>query len=122
MKFTFAHNNINVFDLRKSLSFYRDALGLEETRRIAPADGSFILVFLGDGATPHRLELTWLRDRKEPYELGENESHLAFFTDDFAAAHERHRALGCICFENPKMGLYFISDPDGYWIEILPKK
>ncbi len=122
MAFVFAHNNFNVRNLEKSLEFYRDALDLVETRRVAPKDGSFVLVFLGDGVTPHRLELTWLRDHKEPYDLGENEFHLALETDDFAAARKRHEAMGCICFENPGMGIYFISDPDGYWVEILPKK
>jgi lactoylglutathione lyase len=122
MKFTFVHNNFNVLDLDKSRVFYKKALGLEETRRIEPKDGSFVLVFLGDGVTPHKLELTWLRDRKEPYDLGENEFHLAFQADDFRAAHELHESMGCICYENPSMGIYFICDPDGYWIEILPKK
>ncbi len=122
MKFTFVHNNFNVLDLDKSRAFYKKALGLEETRRIAPKDRSFVLVFLGDGVTPHRLELTWLRDRKEPYDLGDNEFHLAVQTDDFRAAHELHESMGCICYENPGLGIYFICDPDGYWIEILPKK
>jgi lactoylglutathione lyase len=120
MRFTFAHNNLNVFDLDKSLAFYNMALGLEEVRRIAPEDGSFILVFLGDGVTGHKLELTWLRDRAEPYALGDNEIHLAFRVDDFAAAHRRHKEMGVVCFENEAMGIYFIEDPDGYWIEILP--
>ena len=35
--------------------------------------------------------------------------------------YEKHKAMGCICFENPAMGIYFISDPDGYWIEIVPE-
>jgi len=122
MKFTFAHNNFNVLDLEKSLAFYKKALGLEETRRMTPKDGSFILVFLGDGETPHRLELTWLRVRNEPYDLGENEFHLAFQTDDFRTARELHKSMGCICYENPGMGIYFICDPDGYWIEVVPKK
>ena len=122
MKFTFAHNNFNVLDLEKSLAFYKKALGLEETRRLTPKDGSFILVFLADGETPHRLELTWLRGRKEPYDLGENEFHLAFQADDFRAARALHESMGCICYENPGMGIYFICDPDGYWIEIVPKK
>ena len=34
--------------------------------------------------------------------------------------HRRHQEMGCICFENPEMGIYFIQDPDGYWIEIVP--
>ena len=120
MKFTFAHNNINVLNLERSLAFYREALGLVEMRRLVPPDESFIIVYLGDGATAHRLELTWLRERQEPYNLGDNEIHLALTTDDFDAAHARHARMGCICYENPAMGIYFISDPDGYWTEILP--
>lgn len=120
MKFKMIHNNLNVLDLNKSVAFYQEALGLTEVRR-HEAPG-FTLVYLADGASGHELELTWLKDRTEPYDLGDNEIHLAFETDDFAAAHEKHKAMGCICFENPAMGIYFISDPDGYWLEILPAK
>lgn len=120
MKFTFAHNNLNVFDLEKSLQFYKEALGLEEVRRKEASDGSYIIVFLGDGQSQHKLELTWLRDWDRPYNLGDNEIHLAFTAADYDAAHAKHEAMGCICYENPKMGIYFISDPDGYWLEIVP--
>jgi lactoylglutathione lyase len=122
MKFTFAHNNLNVLDLEKSLKFYKEALGLVETRRKEASDGSFVLVFLGDGATPHQLELTWLKDRKEPYDLGDNEVHLAFLVDDIEAAYQLHGNMGCICYENKNMGIYFIEDPDGYWLEIISAK
>ena len=122
MQFTFAHNNFNVLNLEKSLSFYREALQLTEARRKEAPDGSFILVFLGDGRTPHQLELTWLKDKQEPYNLGDNEFHLAFTVDDFAGAHALHEKMGCICYENKAMGIYFINDPDDYWIEILPRK
>lgn len=122
MKFTFAHNNINVLDLTRSVAFYTKALGLKEVRRHEAKDGSFILVFLGDGSTPHRLELTWLRGREEPYNLGDNEMHLAFTVDDYAAARAKHKTMGVICYENPAMGIYFIEDPDGYWVEIVPEK
>lgn len=120
MKFILDHNNLNVLDLDKSVRFYREALGLVETQRHKAQDGSFELVFLGDETTPHRLELTWLRDKSEPYELGDNESHIAFKTDDFKAAHQLHKKMGCICYENEAMGIYFINDPDGYWLEIVP--
>ena len=60
MKFTFFHNNINVLDLDKSVEFYKKALGLEVTKEFHAPDGSFKLVYLGDGTTPHSLEL----DRK----------------------------------------------------------
>ncbi|NLY90052.1 MAG: lactoylglutathione lyase [Firmicutes bacterium] len=122
MKFRFAHNNLNVLDLEKSVAFYEEALGLQEVRRKQADDGSFILVFLTDGITGHQLELTWLRDRTEPYNLGDNEIHLAMAVDDFEAAYSLHQKMGCICYENKAMGIYFIEDPDGYWIEIIPAK
>ncbi len=107
MKFTFAHNNLNVYDLEKSLAFYEEALGLTVTRIKEAEDKSFKLVYLGDGETPHLLELTWLRDMDRPYNLGDNEIHLAFRTEDFDAAYKKHKEMGCICFENPKNGDLF---------------
>lgn len=122
MKFTFAHNNLNVYDLQKSLDFYKEALGLTVERTKDASDGSFTIAFLGDQTTPHLLELTWLRDMNRPYELGDNEIHLAFKVDDFDAAFAKHKKMGCVCFENQEMGIYFIEDPDGYWLEIIPAK
>lgn len=122
MNFKFAHNNINVLDLQKSLDFYEKALGLKEVKRHAPESGDFILVYLGDGSTTHQLELTWLRDWDRPYNLGDNEFHLAFVVDDYEVAHALHKEMGCICYENPGMGIYFINDPDGYWLEVIPAK
>ncbi len=120
MNFVFAHNNINVRDLQKSLTFYKQALGLSECRRIEPEDKSFIIVYLSDGVSNHLLELTWLRDWDRPYNLGDNEFHLAFRVQDYQQAFMMHTEMSCVCFENPKMGIYFIEDPDGYWLEILP--
>ncbi len=123
MKFKFSHNNFNVTDLDASIAFYKEALGLEEVRRKDASDGSFTIVFLGDGSSKHRLELTWLKNwEKGVYNLGDNEFHLAFETDDLEGAREKHRAMDCICYENKAMGIYFIIDPDGYWIEIVPEK
>ncbi len=116
----FLHCNINVLDLERSLAFYERALGLKPIKR--KEGPGFTLVYVGDGETPFSLELTWLHDRKEPYDLGDNESHIAFAVDDYEAAHRLHEEMGCICFENKEMGLYFIEDPDGYWLEVLPKK
>ena len=120
--FTFNHFNFNVFDLERSLKFYDEALGLKPVREKNAADGRYKIIFLGDGRSPFLLELTWLRDRTEPYDLGEQEYHLALAADDFDAAHAKHAAMGCICFENPEMGIYFLEDPDGYWIEIIPPR
>lgn len=118
----FAHFNFNVLDLERSIQFYADALGLAPVKERVAADGAFKIVYLGDGVTDFRLELTWLRDHKEPYDLGECEFHLAFVTDTFAELHRRHTDMGCVCFENDAMGIYFIEDPDGYWLEIVPQR
>lgn len=118
----FNHFNFNVFDLQRSIDFYDKTLGLRVVREKDSKDGSFKIVYLGDGLSDFSLELTWLRDRKEPYNLGDLEYHLAFVTDEYDAIHEKHKQMGVICFENPGMGIYFINDPDGYWIEIVPKK
>ena len=122
MKFKMYHENYNVLDLEKSLEFYDKALGLKPVSRIDAEDGSYAIVFIGNDTTDFQLELTWLRDRKDPYSLGDEEFHLAFHTDDYVAAHKLHEEMGCICFENPEMGIYFIKDPDGYWLEIVPER
>ncbi len=122
MKFTPVHENYNVADLEKSLEFYNKALGLVEKRRHTAGDGSFTICFIGTEDGNFEMELTWLAAHPQKYDLGEDEFHIAFVTDDFEAAHQHHAEMGCICFENPAMGLYFIEDPDGYWIEILPAR
>jgi len=122
MNFKFNHFNFNVLDLQKSVEFYKQSLGLTEVRRKEAADGSYVLVFLGDGATNFTLELTWMKDRTEPYDLGETEYHLAFVVDDYESAYKKHKEMGCIVYENKGMGIYFITDPDGYWIEIVPTR
>lgn len=122
MQFKMIHENYNVYDLDRSIKFYEEALGLTEKRRIVDDDGSFIIVYMGNNTTDFELELTWLRDMDRPYNLGDCEFHLAFRTDDYEAAYKKHKEMGCICYENPKMGIYFITDPDGYWLEVLPAK
>ena len=122
MKFAMVHENYNVFDLERSLKFYEQALGLKEKHRKEAADGSFIIVYIGNEESAFELELTWLADRKEPYNLGDEEFHLAFRVDDYEAAHQLHEEMECIVYENKAMGIYFITDPDGYWLEIVPTR
>ena len=122
VKGRFDHFNFNVLDLDRSIRFYEKALGLKEVRRMEDPDGSFILVYMGEEKTGFLLELTWLRDRKEPYDLGEGEFHLCMrVPGDYDAVRAYHKQMDCVCYENTDMGLYFINDPDGYWIEILPE-
>ena len=116
------HVNWNVSDLEAAMAFYEKALGLTEKRRKTADDGSFILVYLTDGTSDFELELTWLAEHPQKYDLGEEELHLAFHVDDFEAAHALHEEMGCIAFENHDMGIYFITDPDGYWLEIIPER
>lgn len=122
MKFKMVHENYNVYDLDKSIHFYEEALGLHEIRRKEASDGSFIIVYMGNEESEFELELTWMRDMNRPYNLGDCEFHLAFRVDDYEAAHKKHEEMGCICFENPSMGIYFIQDPDGYWLEVVPTR
>ena len=120
MFFKMIHENYNVRDLDVSIAFYEKAMGLREVRRNEAADGSYKIVYMANEHSEFQLELTWLRDHPQPYDIGEQEFHLAFRTDDLAAAHALHAEMGCICYENTAMGLYFIQDPDGYWLEIVP--
>ena len=122
MQFTMIHENYNVSDLNRSIAFYGEALGLVEKRRKTAADGSFTIAFLGDKTSDFELELTCLKNHPQKYNLGECEFHLAFRADDFETAHRKHKEMGCICYENTAMGIYFIEDPDGYWLEIIPTR
>ena len=121
IKCHFDHYNINVANLERSLDFYKKALNLHKTGEIVHPDGNFIINYLAAPEGDFRLELTWLRDHPQEYELGENETHLALRldTDNYEEVHDYHKELGVICYENPEMGIYFIHDPDDYWIEIL---
>ena len=122
MEFKMIHENYNVFDLQRSLDFYEKALGLKEVRRKEAEDGSYIIAYVANDASDFELELTWLADRTEPYDLGDDEFHLAFRVKDYDAAYNMHKEMGVVCFENPSMGIYFIEDPDGYWLEVVPER
>ncbi len=120
VKFKMVHTNFNVSDVNISMDFYNKALGLKEVRRIERE--GFVIVFLENDEANYQLELTQLYDHPQKYDLGENEFHLAFHVDDYEAAHKLHSDMNCICYENPAMGIYFIQDPDGYWLEVIPAK
>lgn len=127
MKFTAIHTNITVADLERSIAFYDRAFGLKAVRRVNGADGIFNLAFLEAEVGGHRLELTWFSDRVETHKAAPNEEdqgfipHLAFIPEDFDLALQYHKDMGIVCFESPKRGVYFVKDPDGYWVEVVPR-
>ncbi len=120
MQFKFVHRCTHVMDREKTVEFYEKALGLKVVRVSGPKDGSWSNTFMEDPNTGFQVELTWNNGRTEPYENGGMDTHIAFVVDDIDAAHALHESMGCIQKENPRMGLYFITDPDGQRIEILP--
>ena len=120
MQFKMIHQNFNVLDLEKSMAFYEKAVGLHEVRRMTADDGSYIIVYMGNDNSDFELELTWIAEMDRPYNLGDEEFHLAFRVDDYDAAYKMHEEMGCVAFVNEELGIYFIQDPDGYWLEILP--
>lgn len=121
IKAKFDHYNCNVLDLEKSLAFYDKALGFKIYHQEKADDASYLITYLTDNSSPFLLELTWLRDWGKPYEMGDNEQHLCVrVAGDYDKIRQFHKENGWLCYENHDMGLYFIEDPDGYWIEILP--
>lgn len=127
MKYEFLHLCIRVMDLEKSLRFYEEALGFQITRRKDyPKDG-FSLVFLADQRHPFELELTYNYDQKEPYEIGNGYSHFAVSVDDLKESHRQHKEAGYPVTDlgglsDQSSSFYFITDPDGYDIEIIQSK
>ena len=122
MKARFIHRCTHVLDKEKTKAFYERALGFHVVREMGPEVGSWTNTFMENDDSPFQIELTWNRGQVEPYENGGKDTHIAFEVDDYDAYHALHEEMGCIIRENPVMGLYFIVDPDGQWIEILPER
>ena len=120
MKARFVHRCTHVLDKEKTIAFYEQALGMRVVREMGPEDGSWSNTYMSNDEAPFEIELTWNRGRVEPYDNGGRDVHIAFEVDDYEAAHALHEKMGCIVFENPRMNLYFIADPEGQWIEIYP--
>ena len=116
----YLHAMVRVRDLEASLRFYRDGLGLVETRRRDVPQGRFTLVYLAAPANPEaEVELTWNYD-DEDYGSARNFGHLAFAVDDIYAACERLQAIGVTILRPPRDGhMAFVRSPDGISIELL---
>ena len=114
-----SHICIRVLDLEKSIAFYKENLGLTIQREISMPDRGWELVFLGDGTTDYQLELCKETARTEPYALGDDTPHIGLVAQDFDNLKAKHKAAGLI-FDELNGTIYFIKDPDGHILEILP--
>lgn len=118
---TMNHVCIRVFDLSKSITFYQETLNLTIQRELDMPDRGWKLVFLGDGVTDYQLELCREVNRTRPYQLGDDTPHVALVAEEFDALKAKHQAMGLV-FDELASGIYFIKDPDGHILEILPKR
>ena len=116
----YLHAMVRVRDLEASLHFFRDALGLRETRRSDHPQGRFTLVYLAAPANPEvEVELTYNYD-DEDYGGARNFGHLAFAVDDIYATCERLQAHGVTIARPPRDGrMAFVRSPDAISIELL---
>ncbi|WP_374829027.1 VOC family protein [Paenochrobactrum pullorum] len=121
------HSMIRVLDEQKSVDFYAGAFSLKIAERIEFE--AFTLVYLRNEENDFELELTINKGREIPYDLGDGYGHLAFVVDDLNAEHKRMTALGfasrdIVEFKNGDTlvaRFFFISDPDGYKIEVIQR-
>lgn len=119
------HVMIRVLEERRSVDFYKTALGLNVADRF-PFDG-FTLVYLRNAENDVELELTVNHDRTEPYSLGDGYGHIAVAVADLDAEHARLGAAGIAPLPIKEFfregaliaRFFFIQDPDGYKIEML---
>lgn len=124
MNYKLLHTCIRVMDLEKSLKFYEEALGLKETRRKDFPDDKFTLVFLSDESGNYELELTYNYNPEEPYVIGNGFSHIALSVKDLEASRDKHKEMGyrvtkLMGLPGEKPRYYFVTDPDGYDVEII---
>ncbi len=125
----YLHTMVRVSDLDAALGFWRDALGLVETRRHENASGRFTLVYLAapsdrvqaEELKSPELELTWNWDH-EVYTGGRNFGHLAYEVEDIYATCERLQSVGITINRPPRDGrMAFVRSPDGISIEFLQR-
>ena len=121
------HTMVRVLDLDRSISFYREAFGLNEADRFDFED--FTLVYLSNNESDFEVELTLNKGQTEPYDLGNGYGHLAVTVDDLEAEHQRFQQAGLeprrfVTLEKDGQALgkfFFVADPDGYQIEVLQR-
>jgi len=121
------HTMIRVLDLDRSIAFYQKGFGFTESYRLEFS--AFILVYLRNDETDAEIELTYNKDRSEPYDLGDGYGHVAFAVDDLDATHAHFRANQLNAKDIVDFApdgelvarFFFCADPDGYQIEVLQR-
>lgn len=124
MKSKLLHTCLRVKDLEASLKFYKDAIGLVESSRKDFPENKFTLVYLTDQDGNYEIELTYNYDTKEPYEIGNGFSHIAVSMSDLEGARDKHKEMGYEVSDlsglpGEKPRYYFVTDPDGYRVEVI---
>lgn len=118
---------IRVLNEARSVEFYEKAFGLRVVER--RDFESFTLIYLRNDLNDFELELTVNKDQSEPYDLGNGYGHVALVVDDLESEHQRLVESGYaprkpVDFNHDGRLLarfFFISDPDGYEIEVLQR-
>lgn len=121
------HSMVRVLDEARSVAFYRDAFGLEVVDRYDFPD--FTLIYMRNDEEPFEVELTVNKGRSEPYQLGDGYGHLAVSVGDVETERSRMEQAGLnpgqvrdLKLDGKVVGrFFFISDPDGYKIEVLQR-
>lgn len=127
MDYNFVHSCIRVLDLEESKDFYKDALNLKVIRERDFPEDKFTLVYMKRPNGNFELELTYNYDRETPYTIGNGYSHLAVTVDDLETSYQQHKKAGYKIGSIKSLdkeatgGYYFLTDPDGYRIEIIQK-
>jgi lactoylglutathione lyase len=120
------HSMIRVRDLGRSIAFYQQAFGLQESHRLEFE--TFALIYLREPESGSEIELTWNKSQAEPYTHGTGYGHVAFCVDDLAGHRDMLLAHGYAAGDIKSLvapagsaRFYFTADPDGYKIEVLEK-
>ena len=123
------HTMLRVGDLQRSIDFYTKVLGMKLLRTSDNPEYQYTLAFVGYGSNPDHaeLELTYNYGTSS-YDLGTAYGHIAISAEDIVAACDAARANGGNVTREPgavKGGntvIAFITDPDGYKIELIERK
>ena len=125
MHYPMIHVCYRVLDLEASEKFYMEAFGFEISRK-KDFPGDFTLSYLKAPGSDFEIELTYNYGQEDPYTIGNGYSHLAVSVEDLEASHQKHRDMGLEMTDlkglaGGKPRFYFVTDPDGYRVEVVRK-